>query len=174
MKALLAFLKGKWLKHPLHPILAHVPVAAWPAALLFDALSHWHGHMQAMPRLAFYSIAFGLAAALLAVPTGLADWSSIKKDNPAWKIGLYHMAMNLVAAVLFAINFGLRVNNFQEKTPVGDGPMVLSAIGTVLVFVSGYLGGLMSYDYGIGVARLSKSALRHRAEAGQAHVAEKK
>jgi nitrite reductase/ring-hydroxylating ferredoxin subunit len=30
MKSLLDFLKGKWLGHPLHPVLAHVPMAMWP------------------------------------------------------------------------------------------------------------------------------------------------
>ena len=31
MKWLIDFLKGKWLKHPLHPIVVHVPMAMWPA-----------------------------------------------------------------------------------------------------------------------------------------------
>jgi hypothetical protein len=38
MKWLLDFLKGKWLRHPLHPILVHVPMAIWPSALIFDLL----------------------------------------------------------------------------------------------------------------------------------------
>jgi uncharacterized membrane protein len=33
------FLKGKWLGHPLHPILVHIPMALWPASLIFDLLS---------------------------------------------------------------------------------------------------------------------------------------
>ena len=126
-----------------------------------------------MSRLSFYCIAFGLGAALLAVPTGLADWSSIKKQNPAWQIGLYHMAMNLVTAVLFAVNLGIRLNTFRNGEAVSVGPFLLSAIGTVLVFVSGYLGGLMVYDYGISVGRLSKKKWRRIAEAGGARVPEK-
>lgn len=126
-----------------------------------------------MSRLSFYCIAFGLGAALLAVPTGLADWSSIKKQNPAWQIALYHMAMNLVTAVLFAVNLGIRLNTFRNGEAVSVGPFLLSAIGTVLVFVSGYLGGLMVYDYGISVGRLSKKKWRRIAEAGGARVPEK-
>ena len=34
MNWLLDFLKGKWLGHPLHPILAHVPMAMWLGLLL--------------------------------------------------------------------------------------------------------------------------------------------
>jgi uncharacterized membrane protein len=79
MKWLINFLKGKWLGHPLHPILVHVPMAMWPGALVFDLLSRWNGN--AMVRLSFYAIIFGLVASLLAVPTGVIDWSGIKKED---------------------------------------------------------------------------------------------
>src|SRR5437899_11329808 len=114
MKSLLDFLKGKWLGHPLHPILVHVPMAMWPGALIFDLLSRWNGN--AMVRLSFYAIIFGLVASLLAVPTGVVDWSGIKKEKPAWKIGLYHMILNLVVAVLFAINDGRHNHDILNYT----------------------------------------------------------
>jgi uncharacterized membrane protein len=69
MKLLLDFLKGKWLKHPMHPILVHVPTAMWPSSLIFDLLSRWNGNV--MVRLSFYAIIFGLAVSLVAVPTGV-------------------------------------------------------------------------------------------------------
>ncbi len=170
MKALLDFLKGKWLKHPLHPILAHLPMALWPAALLFDLLSRANVGGNAVVRLSFYAIVLGLAAALIAVPTGLADWSSIKKEKPAWKLGLYHMSLNLIVAVLFAVNLGVRWNQFSSATQITTGPVILSAIGSFLLFISGYLGGLMTFDHGISVARASKKEWRRIAQAGGANV----
>jgi len=71
MKWLLDLLKGKWLGHPLHPILAHVPMAMWPGALIFDLLSQRQIGGNAMVRLSFYAIIFGLAAALLALLIGV-------------------------------------------------------------------------------------------------------
>jgi len=68
MKWLLDFLKGMWLRHSLHPILVHVPMAMSPGALIFDFLSRWNGN--AMVRISLYAIIFGLVASLLAVPTG--------------------------------------------------------------------------------------------------------
>src|SRR6266446_5889934 len=114
MKWLLNTLKGKWLGHPLHPILVHVPMAMWPSALIFDLLSQWQIGGNAIVRLSFFAIIFGLVASLLAVPTGLIDWTGIKKEKPAWKIGLYQMILNLVVALLFAINLGLRMQNFRD------------------------------------------------------------
>jgi hypothetical protein len=94
MKWLINFLKGTWLGHPLHPILVHVPMAMWPGALIFDLLSRWNGNV--MVRLSFYAIIFGLVASLLAVPTGVVDWSGIKKEDrrrdcPARRIILLHI-----------------------------------------------------------------------------------
>ena len=170
MKWLLDFLKGKWLKHPLHPIIVHVPMAMWPGALIFDLLSQWQIGGNATVRLSFYAIIFGLVASLLAVPTGLLDWTGIKKEKPAWKIGLYHMSLNLIVALLFAINLGLRLHTFREATKVEGAPMPLSAIGTLLLVASAYLGGMMVYEYGISVARMSKKKWRKIAEAGGANV----
>ena len=170
MKWLLAFLKGKWLGHPLHPIVVHVPMAMWPGALIFDLLSQWEIGGNAMVRLSFYAIISGLAASLLAIPTGLVDWTGIKKEKPAWKIGLYHMGLNLSVALLFAINLGLRVQTFRHETKVAGAPLLLSAIGTALLIGAAYLGGMMVYQYGISVARMSKKKWRKIAEAGGANV----
>ena len=160
MKWLLDFLKGKWLGHPLHPIVVHVPMAVWPGALIFDLLSQWNIGGNAMVRLSFYAIVFGLAAALLAIPAGLVDWTGIKKEKPAWKIGLYHMILNLAVVLLFAINLGLRVQTFRQDTKVASAPLLLSAIGTALLIGSAYLGGMMVYQYGISVARMSKKKVK--------------
>ncbi len=172
-KALLNFLKGKWLKHPLHPLLVHVPVAVWPAALLFDALSRLNFGGNTLVRLSFFCVALGLAATLPVVPTGLADWIEIKQEKPAWKIGLAHMALNLVVTIIFAVNLGLRVSSFQNAATVDSLPVALSAAGTVLLFVSAYLGGLMVYDHGIAVARLSKNKWRSLAERAGANIPSK-
>ena len=162
--------KGKWLKHPLHPIIVHVPVGLWPAALLFDGLSRLGFGGNALVQLSFFCIATGVLAALVAVPTGVLDWAEIKKERPAWRLGLYHMAVNLVVALVYAINLGLRLEDFRSASAVANAPLALSAIGTVLLFGGVYLGGLMVCAHGIGVARMSKQQLRKEAEKAGANV----
>jgi uncharacterized membrane protein len=165
-------LKGKWLKHPLHPLLTHLPVALWPAALLFDLLSHLKTVGNIMVQLSFFSMVLGLVFAALAVPTGLADWSGVKKSNPAWRLGLYHMTLNLIVFLLFLLNVGLRAGSFRTDTEVSGIPLLLSALGTVFLFWSAHLGTQMIYDSGIGVARYSKKKWRRVAAAGGANVPE--
>ena len=167
-------LKGKWLGHPLHPILVHVPMGVWPAALLFDLLSRAGIGGNAIARTSFFAIGFGLAVALLAVPTGIVDWWGIKREKPAWKIGLWHMVLNVVVLILFTINFTLRFGSYRKAGIVSGAPLMLSIIGTLVLFVSAYLGGRMVYAYGINVARLSKGKWRKIAQSAGANVAPEK
>jgi uncharacterized membrane protein len=166
---LIEFLQGNWLKHPLHPALVHIPTALWPAALVFDLLSRFRGE-NVFVQLAYYAIVLGLIGALLAIPTGFADWTDIRREKPAWKLGLYHLILNVVVSILWAINWGLRVGSFQTASSVQPSLVGLSILATLLLFVSGYLGGRMIYAYGINVARLSKKKWRKIAEEGGAAV----
>ena len=170
---MIEFLQGKWLKHPLHPALVHVPTALWPAAFALDLLSQLRAD-NALVQLSFYSIFLGLLAALLAIPTGFADWTDIRREKPAWKLGLYHMILNVIITLLWGVNLILRVPTFQSDEVVSVGLIWLSGLATLLLLVSGYLGGRMIYAYGINVARLSKKKWRKIAQAAGAAVPPKK
>ena len=164
------FLQGKWLKHPLHPVIVHIPTALWPSALVFDFLSIFGVGGNALVRTSVYAILVGLLATLLAIPTGLADWWDIKRDRPAWRLGLYHMILNLIVSLLWAVNVALRLGAGMDLSRVPVFPFTLSISGTLLLSLSGYLGGRMVYDYGISVARLSKEKFRHAAQSGGARL----
>lgn len=166
------FLQGKWLKHPLHPILVHIPTALWPASLLFDLLANLRND-NALVQAAFYMALFGWLSALVAIPAGIADWADIKREKPAWRLGVYHMALNITATVLWGLNLLLRWGDLPAATSVGALPLALSVAGTLILVVSGYLGGRMVYHYGIGIARLSKGRWRRVAERGGARVPNK-
>ncbi len=167
------FLQGKWLGHPLHPALVHIPTALWPAALVFDVLARLGlGDGEVMARIAFYAIALGMGVALLAVPAGLADWWDIKPDKPARKLGVYHMALNVLIWALWAVNLGLRLAGPAGPAGVPAAALALSVAANALLLVSGYLGGRMVYAYGISVVRLpqAKQKWRELAEAGGANL----
>lgn len=170
---LMEFLQGKWLGHPLHPALVHVPVGGWVVAFALDMVGWFGGGGELAERVAFWCVAVGLAGAVLAVAPGVADWSLIKKEKPAWKLGLYHLAANLIAALVWAVNLGLR-SSARDEPGVAASVVVTSAVGTVLVFGGAYLGKLMVFDHGIGVARESKKKWRRIAEQGGANLPQEK
>lgn len=163
------FLQGSWLKHPLHPALVHIPTALWPIAWIFDLFSQFSEN-NIFVQVAFYAGLLGLIVALPAIPTGIADWTDIRREKPAWKLGLYHMVLNIVVSILWGINLWLRAGSFQTDSVTPPGLFWLSTLATVLLLISGYLGGRMIYAYGINVARLSKTKWRKIAKEGGAAV----
>jgi uncharacterized membrane protein len=164
---LVDFLQGKWLSHPLHPAIVHLPIGAWFAACALD-LAVAAGWSHGGPRhLALYCVVFGLAGAALAIPPGLADWAGIKREKPAWKLALYHLLLNVAATIVWVVNAVLRVRSDEPTTPA---IIVTSVTGTLLVLVSGYLGSLLVFDHGVSVARQSKQKWRRIAEQGGARL----
>jgi uncharacterized membrane protein len=164
------FLQGQWLGHPLHPLLVHVPSALWPAALLFDLLANSGIGGNVLVQAAFFAIVVGLLVSVLALITGFADFWDVKPDKPAYRIGLYHMTLNVVALAIWAANASLRVPEWREATAVPPVALGLSIAGTLVILISGYLGGRMIYSHGISVGRLSKNELREAAERGNAKL----
>jgi uncharacterized membrane protein len=163
------FLQGSWLKHPLHPALVHIPMALWPAALVFDVLSYSNIGGNVMVRTAFYAVGLGLLVALLAVPTGVADWWDIRKGRRAYTLGLYHMGLNVLATAVWVASFIWRIR-LLDADVVPLGLLLLSVVGVLILFTSAYLGGRMTFAYGISVARHSKESWREIAEAGKARL----
>jgi uncharacterized membrane protein len=164
------FLQGKWMKHPLHPAIVSVPVGLWSMALVFDLLSRAGDGNVTFVRTSFYCILVGLVGALVAVPTGVADWSGIKPEKPAWRTGFYHLTLNVVIGLLFALNLGLRWGQTGDERQIPTGQLVLSLIGVAMLWVSVYLGGRMTFEHGISVARHSKEEWRAIAEKSGARV----
>ena len=161
------FLQGKWLGHPVHPAIVHLPVGLWTVACALDVAAAAGFTLRGGEQLALYCVAVGLIAVAVAVPTGVADWSSIKRGKPAWRIGLIHLALNALATIAWGLNVWLRLRH------EGSGAILAtSLLGIALVFAGGYLGSLLVFDHGVSVARLSKKKWRSIAVRGGAKVPE--
>jgi uncharacterized membrane protein/nitrite reductase/ring-hydroxylating ferredoxin subunit len=147
-----ALLQGKPFRHPLHPALVHFPIGLLILSLVLDIASYLKGAASNLFQASFYAMALGIAVGIVAALAGLADRSDIRLDHPARKTANLHMILNLSALGLFVINFLLRLNQLDlTATPLAY--LLLSLIGVGLILFSGYLGGTMVYDDGIGVGR---------------------
>lgn len=143
-------LQGRLLGHPIHPMLVHFPAALFPTSLLFDLLTF--GGLALFVQMAFYTIAVGEAAAVIAAVTGAIDYfTKLVPGTAAFRVGTVHALLNAGILALYGFNLGLRVGPALEapRTPVG--PFLLSVAGVVLLTVSNYLGGRLIYHFGVGV-----------------------
>ena len=110
---------------------------------------------------AVYCMAAGIAGALVSAVPGLIDYFSI--DEAAMKkIANLHLAVNLGAMVIFAINLWLRFRLPAESYV----PLELSILGVISIGIGGWLGGEMVYVKGMAVEaveKLAKKASNRRA-----------
>jgi uncharacterized membrane protein len=165
-----ALLLGNWLGHPLHPAIVHVPIALWLGALLFDVLTLCGVGGNALVLTSYWAIAIGLLSTLLVVPAGIAEWTEIKPEKPAWRLALWHMILNLVVAALLAVSLYFRSGGAYHADRVPMAAFALTVVANGILMVSGYLGGRMVYQHGVGVARMSKKKWRALAAAGHANL----
>lgn len=147
-----AFLQGKPFGHPLHPALVHFPIGLFLLSLILDIASYLEVTSNVLFRASLYAMGVGLGMGILAALTGLVDRSDIRLDHPARKTSTIHMVLNLTALGLFGINFFLRLGQ-EDLSGFTLIYLLLSLIGVGIFLVSGYLGGKMVYDNGIGVGR---------------------
>jgi nitrite reductase/ring-hydroxylating ferredoxin subunit/uncharacterized membrane protein len=138
------FLNGTWLGEPLHAALTDVPIGAWTAAMVFDALEMINSRHE-FAVAADTSVIIGLAGAASAAITGVTDWSDV--DPPARRLGLIHGLLNVGATALFATSLIMRKKRARNQ---GRG---FAALGYALMTFSAHLGGKMVYEHRVGVDR---------------------
>ena len=86
----------------------------------------------------------GIIGALAAAAPGLVDLLSLP---PAIRrTGVAHMLINLTVVGIYICNAWMRSRNMDLQVP-----MILSTITVLMLLVSGWLGGKMVYEAGVGV-----------------------
>ncbi len=139
---------------PLHPALVHFPIALYPTSLLFDGLSYLAADGNPFVKGAFTLLAAALVTSVGAVVTGFADFLRIPAGGRAWRLAVTHMTLQLVTAGLFLANEILRARDLDvTSTPVG--PVILSAVGVVILAFGALLGSDLVYRHGRRVEELT-------------------
>jgi uncharacterized membrane protein len=136
------------LGHSLHPMLIALPIGLLVASVIFDII-HLASGSTIWAQLAFANLGIGVLAALVAAVPGFIDWLRLPSATRAKQTGAVHMVINVIAVVLFAIDWILRFRLPSES--VGAGLFVLSLIALALLSVGGWLGGELVERLGIGV-----------------------
>ena len=135
--------------HPIHPMLIPFPLALWATSFAVDVLFYFLRHPTLLI-IAKFMIAAGCLGAIAAAIPGIIDWLTIK-NGEVKRAANWHARLNVAALVVFAISFFLRMGRYSEL--VGRRltlPFLLSAVGVVLISISGWLGGELVFRYGIG------------------------
>lgn len=128
-------LHGRWLGHPVHPLMVQVPLGSWMSAAVLDFIP---GQQRAARAL----VGVGLVTALPAAAAGWTDWAELCR--PQMRVGLVHAASNAAGVALYAVSFTARARGRFTRG------RVWALAGLTAVSIGGAIGGHMAFRQAAG------------------------
>ena len=138
--------------HPVHPMLVAFPIGLWITSFVADVVFYFHRDWPNLLLISKFMIAAGCLGAIAAAIPGIIDWLSIT-NSKVKRIANWHARLNIIALIVFAISLYFRTRagahwvNYNLRIPV-----LLSLLGVVLVSISSWLGGELTFKHGVGGA----------------------
>ncbi len=136
--------------HPFHASVVPVPIGAWVGVLVLDVVSKTARDGTGYFRAATVLLAVGLVGAAVAALFGFMDYSQIAKRTKANRTATIHLTLNLLVIGVLLGSFLGRIDNDADSTPTVH--LLVVAVALAVLGVSGWLGGKLSYHYGVRVA----------------------
>jgi len=131
---------------PIHPMLVPIAIGCFVFSFASALLCLATGNTQLFPTLAYYTMIGGILGALAAAIPGLIDLLSLPPGYTKG-VAIKHMSINLLVVAIYVCNAWLRHGNPTALNL----PMILSLVTVLLLLVSGWLGGKMVFEAGVGV-----------------------
>jgi nitrite reductase/ring-hydroxylating ferredoxin subunit/uncharacterized membrane protein len=139
-------LHGKWLGHPLHPLLTDLPIGAWMTTALLDVLDLAG---QSTATAATWTVGAGVVMAVPTALAGIADWSQTSGEKR--RIGVAHALLNTAALGCYTLSLIFRLAD-------GGPAKIFAFAGLGFIGVSAYLGGHLVYSGRVGVKHESEAS----------------
>ena len=136
--------------HPLHPAMVSLPIGSLFLAFVADVI-HALTKNPLFYDVALFAIGVGIITALLAAVLGLIDYFGVKMSAAGRRLATIHMLLNIAAVALYAISWVMRRYHAALETPRWPLAFGLEVVPFLMLGVSGWLGGKMSYEHKIGV-----------------------
>lgn len=135
-------LNGKSIGHAVHPAIVALPIGSWTAGLVLD-LAWLADNNDGMARASDITMWVGIASALGAAASGVTSW--VDTDGPERRTGIWHGLLNGGVTLL---NIGSAVLRLTGKRRTA---ITLASTAYAISLYSAFLGGELSYSFGIGV-----------------------
>jgi uncharacterized membrane protein len=136
----------KLTQHPLHPALAHFPVAFWSASVATDAAALLTGD-GAWWSWSHHALVAGLVMAALALLAGAGEAFFRRIPREANRTLVLHISSMLTAFACFLASLALR-----KQMPPSNLAVAFSGLGLAALLAGGWFGGSLVYRFGVGTA----------------------
>lgn len=134
--------------HPIHPMLVPFPIACFIGAFVTDILYAKTANL-AWQYFSIWLITAGLILGGLAALMGIIDYFGDRRVR-AQRAATPHGLLNIAAMLIELVN--AFVHSRDSWTAVVPEGIILSGITVVIVAVSAWLGGSLTYRRAVGVA----------------------
>jgi uncharacterized membrane protein len=131
-------LRGEWLGHALHPLLTDLPLGCWVSAGMLDVFGGRRSRRSAQ-RL----VGAGLLMVPPTVASGLSEWTMLR-DPRTRRVGAVHAIGNTFVALAYYRSWRARRRGHHARG------VALGLVGGGLGWLTGYLGGHLSFARGAG------------------------
>lgn len=132
--------------HPVHPALAHFPLAFWLGSCASDLIALKTGN-AVWWTVSHYALAAGaIMGAVTVLAGGLELWLR-KLPAAAWRWAGLHAGLMVTALLVFMVSL-----SWRAATPPPVSAVWVSLLGAALVIAGGFCGGTLVYGYGVGVS----------------------
>jgi uncharacterized membrane protein len=137
---------------PAHAPLTDVGIGAYTAGVAMLVAGAAGFQEAAMATASVLTIAVGLIAAIPTIITGLADLFGIPADAPARTLGWWHLTLMASATGMFVGTFRLQLAGYSDGKIITSA-LILGVISWVILVAGGYLGGALTFVYGVRVLK---------------------
>ena len=139
-------------RHPLHPFVAPIPIGALVLAFVSDLVFLGSGNARWLDT-SYFLLAAGVTGGIVAAVLGIIETMGVRR---ARTMGLVwaHAGLNVLVMGLAILSLLIRGGNegAEGAASLSTFELIVSATIALLLLVSGWLGGEVSYKHGVGVA----------------------
>jgi uncharacterized membrane protein len=132
--------------HPLHPALAHFPLAFWLGSCASDLLALETG-TPVWWTVSRHAVAAGVIMGALALAAGVLELWLRALPRAAVRWMTVHASLMSTALLLFMVSLSLRA-----ASPPPFAALAMSFSGSALIVVGAFCGGTLVYRFGVGVS----------------------
>lgn len=134
--------------HPIHPMLIVLPLGLFLGSWIFDLIGKATNN-ELLWAASYYCAIAGIVGGFCAAIPGMIDWFTVVPSrSSAKKRGLLHAGLNILVLVGFIV---IAVHRSAAIGEPGGFELGLMTLCIVVLGISGWLGGTLSYRNQIGV-----------------------
>jgi uncharacterized membrane protein len=149
MRTLIDLLRG-FRGHPAHPPLTDISIGSYTVGTVAAVLG-WVGVQEAaMAEAAFVAIVVGLLVSIATILTGFVDYLRIRRGTALWRTSTVHWVVMALANAAFITAAAMLQGGF-DASEMSTSAAVVTIVGFALLVVGGWIGGTITYVYGMRV-----------------------